>query len=56
MQQILMQKGSWQEEMVPGTKPFRERGLLIKLPVKHENVLVDMKGYEILSRNNGVAP
>ena len=37
-------------------KPFVETGLLMKCLKSHEELLKDFKGYESLSRNNGVDP
>jgi len=35
-------------------KPFIETGLLMMCLMKHEDLLVNFRGYETLSRNNGV--
>lgn len=37
-------------------KPFIETGLLMRVLMKHQDLLVNFKGYETLSRNNGVDP
>ena len=38
------------------SKPYIETGLLMKLLMGHEELLVNFKGYETRSRNNGVDP
>lgn len=37
-------------------KPYIETGLLHKVLSKHEDLWVDMKGYELLSRNSAADP
>ena len=38
------------------SKPYIETGLLFKCLKKHEYLVVEMKGYEVLSSNSGVGP
>jgi hypothetical protein len=38
------------------SKPYIESGLLIKVLLKHEDILVNFKGYESCSRNSGADP
>ena len=38
------------------SKPYIETGLLFKCLKKHEDLVVEMKGYEVLSSNSGVDP
>ena len=37
-------------------KPYIDTGLLFKVLSKHEELLTDMKGYEVVSRNSAVDP
>ena len=38
------------------SKPYIECGLLIKVLLRHEDILVNFKGYESCSRNSGADP
>ena len=37
-------------------KPYIDTGLLFKVLNKHEELVADMKGYEVVSRNSAVDP
>ena len=37
-------------------KPFFDPGLLFKVLDKHEDLVTDLKGYDVLSRNSAVDP